>query len=206
MEKAFGRLPKERQRHILNAALEVFAHSDYKRASTEAIAMKAGISKGLLFYYFKNKQALYEACYSYVEALMMHELRAVQFEGVTDFFELMELGERVKLALVARAPYLMEYSMRVYYAGETEAQRAARKRLDSDLLGGFDKYFGHVDLSKFKPEADPQQVLHMMTWMAEGYLNEKLRQGVPLCLEDMLAEYRSWAQWFRRMSYRQEYV
>ena len=29
MEKAFGRLPKERQRHILNAALEVFAHSDY---------------------------------------------------------------------------------------------------------------------------------------------------------------------------------
>ena len=166
MEKAFGRLPKERQRHILNAALEVFAHSDYKRASTEAIAMKAGISKGLLFYYFKNKQALYEACYSYVEALMMHELRAVQFEGVTDFFELMELGARVKLALVARAPYLMEYSMRVYYAGETEAQRAARKRLDSDLLGGFDKYFGHVDLSKFKPEADPQQVLHMMTWMA----------------------------------------
>ena len=137
---------------------------------------------------------------------MMHELRAVQFEGVTDFFELMELGARVKLALVARAPYLMEYSMRVYYAGETEAQRAARKRLDSDLLGGFDKYFGHVDLSKFKPEADPQQVLHMMTWMAEGYLNEKLRQGVPLCLEDMLAEYRSWAQWFRRMSYRQEYV
>ena len=201
MEKAFGRLPKERQRHILNAALEVFAHSDYKRASTEAIAMKAGISKGLLFYYFKNKQALYEACYSYVEALMMHELRAVQFEGVTDFFELMELGARVKLALVARAPYLM-----VYYAGETEALRAARKRLDSDLLGGFDKYFGHVDLSKFKPEADPQQVLHMMTWMAEGYLNEKLRQGVPLCLEDMLAEYRSWAQWFRRMSYRQEYV
>ena len=206
MEKAFGRLPKERQRHILNAALEVFAHSDYKRASTEAIAMKAGISKGLLFYYFKIKQALDEACYSFGEALMMHELRAVQFEGVTDFFELMELGARVKLALVARAPYLMEYSMRVYYAGETEAQRAARKRLDSDLLGGFDKYFGHVDLSKFKPEADPQQVLHMMTWMAEGYLNEKLRQGVPLCLEDMLAEYRSWAQWFRRMSYRQEYV
>ena len=64
MEDAFGRLPKEKRRRILNAALEVFAHSDYKRASAEAIAMKAGISKGLLFYYFKNKQALYEACYA----------------------------------------------------------------------------------------------------------------------------------------------
>ena len=80
MEDAFGRLPKEKRRRILNAALEVFAHSDYKRASAEAIAMKAGISKGLLFYYFKNKQALYEACYAYVEGLMMHELKAVQFE------------------------------------------------------------------------------------------------------------------------------
>ena len=39
-------------------------------------------------------------------------LRALQIS-----FELMELGARVKLALVARAPYPMEYSMRVYFRG-----------------------------------------------------------------------------------------
>lgn len=51
----FERLPAERQEAIVNAAVEAFGRNDYKNASTESIARKAGISKGLLFFYFKNK-------------------------------------------------------------------------------------------------------------------------------------------------------
>lgn len=42
-------LTEEKRRRILNAALEEFAKHDYKGASTDDIAAKAGISKGLLF-------------------------------------------------------------------------------------------------------------------------------------------------------------
>lgn len=52
MNERFKELPEEKQRAVLNAAMEVFAKYDYKKASTDLIAAKAGVSKGLLFYYF----------------------------------------------------------------------------------------------------------------------------------------------------------
>ena len=200
------RLSPEKRKKILNAAVEVFACNSYRNASTEEIASRAGISKGLLFYYFKNKQALYEACYTYVERMVMHELNMSKFDTVTDFFERMELCTRVKMTLAVRVPYLLEYALRVYSSEEGPAQRAVRKHLDKELAVGFGTYFSHVDLFKFKPEADPQKVLQMLSWITQGYLNEKLRQGGRLDMEEMLKEYRSWAQWFRALSYRKEYL
>ena len=50
----FESLPEERQDAIVEAAVEMFGRFDYKSASTEEIARKAGISKGLLIFYIKN--------------------------------------------------------------------------------------------------------------------------------------------------------
>ncbi len=52
MNEKFYQLSEEKQLRILNAAMEVFGLHEYKRASTDVIAAKAGVSKGLLFYYF----------------------------------------------------------------------------------------------------------------------------------------------------------
>ena len=46
----FENLPDERQEAIVNGAVEAFGRNDYKGASTETIARKAGISKGLMFF------------------------------------------------------------------------------------------------------------------------------------------------------------
>lgn len=56
INEKFYELEKEKQDKIINAAIEVFSKNDYKNAVTEEIAYKAEISKGLLFYYFKNKK------------------------------------------------------------------------------------------------------------------------------------------------------
>ena len=53
----FEKLPCEKQTEIINAAIEVFGRNEYKKASTEEISRRAGISKGMLFYYYKNKKA-----------------------------------------------------------------------------------------------------------------------------------------------------
>ena len=55
----FKDLPKARRQKIMDAAMEEFAAHDYRGANTETIAARGGISKGLLFYYFKNKKSLY---------------------------------------------------------------------------------------------------------------------------------------------------
>ena len=52
MNEKFYELPAAKQQRIINAGLEVFGAHDYPQASTDDITAKAGISKGLLFYYF----------------------------------------------------------------------------------------------------------------------------------------------------------
>src|SRR5262250_2632785 len=46
---------------ILKAAVREFAREGVAGARTEAIARSAGVNKALLYYYFKDKEALYQA-------------------------------------------------------------------------------------------------------------------------------------------------
>ena len=102
MNEKFFTLSPEKQARITNAALEVFARNDYKHASTDDIAAKAGISKGLLFYYFRNKQSLYLYLYDYALEQVRGQVLRQKLDGVTDFFELMHIGARAKLELLTR--------------------------------------------------------------------------------------------------------
>lgn len=57
-KEQFQGIREERRKQILDAALEVFAHNGYHKASISQIAREAGISKGLLYNYFQNKEVL----------------------------------------------------------------------------------------------------------------------------------------------------
>ena len=48
----------EKQEEILKSALELFAQEGYTATSTSKIAKKAGVSEGLIFKHFKNKEGL----------------------------------------------------------------------------------------------------------------------------------------------------
>jgi TetR/AcrR family transcriptional regulator len=53
--------PEQTRAAILDAAMREFAHEGVAGARTEAIARAARVNKALLYYYFKDKEALYGA-------------------------------------------------------------------------------------------------------------------------------------------------
>jgi len=53
--------PEQSRAAILQAAVREFAHEGIARARTDAIAHAAKVNKALLYYYFKDKEALYGA-------------------------------------------------------------------------------------------------------------------------------------------------
>lgn len=61
---------------ILNAALEEFGKNDYAVASTNSMCKKSGISKGLLFHYFKSKDELFLACAQMCLEALVSDLKA----------------------------------------------------------------------------------------------------------------------------------
>lgn len=54
----WARRPEDRPREILAAALRVFAERGYNATRLDDIAAAAGVTKGTIYYYFKNKDAL----------------------------------------------------------------------------------------------------------------------------------------------------
>src|SRR5271157_4018204 len=58
--------PAESRAAILKAAVSEFAEHGIAGARTDAIARSAHVNKALLYYYFKDKDALYEAVLDYV--------------------------------------------------------------------------------------------------------------------------------------------
>ena len=65
MNEKFFSLPDEKQQSILNAAYRVFSQNSYKNSPMSEIAESAGISKALLFHYFRNKKELYLYLWDY---------------------------------------------------------------------------------------------------------------------------------------------
>src|SRR5690348_8024953 len=53
--------PKQSRAAILQAAVREFAQEGVAGARTDAIARLAGVNKALLYYYFKDKESLYQA-------------------------------------------------------------------------------------------------------------------------------------------------
>ena len=74
MNEKFFSLPLDKQEKIINAGFRVFSQNSYKKSPMSEIASEAGISKSLLFHYFRNKKELYLFLWDKMEEISLTEL------------------------------------------------------------------------------------------------------------------------------------
>jgi len=75
------RRKSDRPEEIVAAALDVFVARGFRAARLEEVARRAGVSKGTLYLYFKNKEALFRAV---VREMVLPEIARVE-RHVRDF-------------------------------------------------------------------------------------------------------------------------
>lgn len=206
MNPRFRELPEEKQLAILNAAMEVFAKYDYPKASTDLIAAKARVSKGLLFYYFHNKKELYFAVYHYALETVTQAVVDEKLWKITDFYELLHDSAMKKMAVLGRHPYIMDFSIRSYFSEKEEGSEGLKQVNAQGVDDIFETYFSGVDHTKFKADVDPRRVYNMLIWMMDGYLHAWRMQGTPLDVEKMQHEFLQWITILKKSTYREEYV
>ena len=76
MNEKFYQLPEEKQTRVLNAGFRVFSQNSYRKSPVNEIALEAGISKSLLFFYFRNKKEFYLYLIKTAEELTMKYLQS----------------------------------------------------------------------------------------------------------------------------------
>lgn len=205
MQSSFNQLSKEKQLRIINAALEVFSKNDYKHANTEEIAKLADISKGSLFYYFKNKKELYYFIFKYSISVITKDVMDDHYKEITDFYELIEYASNKKYTLLDKHPYFLDFTLRSLHETDSEIQKFVNKEIDKSTTLSEINYFESVDFEKFKEDINPQQIYKMMSWMAIGYLNEQRFLSPTLDVDKLKKESQSWYKFFKEISYKEEY-
>jgi AcrR family transcriptional regulator len=78
---------EQRQQALLRAAAAVFGRLGYHEATTNAIALEAGVSPATLYQFFPNKEAIASALASMYALEMAEAERAIDPEGVLSFRE-----------------------------------------------------------------------------------------------------------------------
>lgn len=202
----FLELPDEKQLKIINAGFEVFAKSEYKRASTEEIAEKAGISKGILFYYFHDKKTFYTFLFEQAVDKVKGYVIDEHIGKIDDFFELCAYAAERKCRLLSESPFIMDFIMQAFYAKRDAVPKNINNKFQEETANIFGAYFRSVDFSKFRDDTDPEEIYRMLIWMVEGYLNERQRTGENIDIDDIMEKFRHWSAYFRRISYKEAYL
>jgi len=83
-QKQLQQLKEERRLLILDAALKVFSQKGYKTSTMALIAKEAGISKGSIYNYFKNKEDLLKQIIDNAFSVFFDFLETENHKGFTD--------------------------------------------------------------------------------------------------------------------------
>lgn len=186
--------------------MEVFAKCDYKKASTDLIAAKADVSKGLLFYYFHNKKELYFSVYEYAMKTVTEAVIDSKLMEIEDFYEFIIYAFMKKMKVLKRHPYLMYFCIRSYYSEKEEISGDLKIKTSQGNNNIFDTYLARIDFNKFKDDIEPRNIYNMLKWMIDGYLHELRMQGKIVTLEEIEKVLFSWITLFKRSTYKEEFL
>jgi len=201
MNEKFNELPKEKQYAIINSGFEVFGTYNYIKASTDLIAAKAGISKGLLFYYFHNKLMFFKHLYLYAENLMRTAVEQSDYAKSTDFFEALEIITERKCSLLRNSPYIMNFIVSANYSTDERVREIIKESRDNDLAEMLASELANIDYTKFRDDVSPKDVIEILSYSLDGYLQHKFRMNEELNIDEIMQKYKTWAQLLKQSSY-----
>lgn len=215
MGEAFKALNKEKQKRILDAAFQEFTESSYDQASTNRIAKRAGIGKGTLFYYFKNKENLFHVLVE--EAFRIandYYLSKIDY-SITDFFERLRQTSELKWDVYLKQPYAFSFLTQIFMHLEDyrlpdtliKKHKMAEEIWDSILTR-------NIDFSRFRDEIPQETASKFIRWTMEGYrieLEQRFKsQEHFVFTNDLMGsyydEFYAYLEALKKIYYKPEYI
>lgn len=202
----FHNLGKEKQERILHAALLEFAENGYDKASTNKIVQRAGIGKGMLFYYFNSKKELYEYLIQYCFEIAEKEYLNRIDDSKGDILNHLKEISRIKFEFFHQYPEVTKFlSTYVLIDGVSEEMNERFAALK-------EKAYKKMHLSTernlhlFRKDIDGKKAHDLIQWMIKGYEASYLEKfkGKKLSkeqIEQMFDEFDEYLDIMRKIFY-----
>ena len=176
MHENFITLKAEKRDAIMNAAMMEFSSKGFALASTNVIVSAAGISKGALFHYFKNKEDLFSFLCRYIFDIVVREYYEKIPRADGDLLGRLRDASRLKQQLFRRYPYIFEFVKRLVKEPPGILGEKATRQMHETMNLGYQKIMDGLNISLFKDEIPPEKVKELIFWSLEGYANRKMEQ------------------------------
>ncbi len=173
----FLSLEHEKRDRILNAALNEFTQKGYDNASTNEIVKGAGISKGLLFHYFKNKKELFFFLYDYFVEIIMEEMFAELDLTERDIFNRLRNIILLKSQLMNKYPEIFNFMVTVQMEKSSEVKAELNDSNSKLLKEHSAKLFDGIDTTQFREGLDVKRTINIILWTLEGFSNQALEKA-----------------------------
>lgn len=177
MNEKFYALPENKQQAILNAGYRVFSQNSYKNSPMSEIAAAAGISKSLLFHYFKNKKELYLWLWERCAEITIEYLTRYNCYGQADLFESLSRGMRAKMEIIRLYPDMGTFTIKAFYEKDPEICAAIQESYHKHFNFKAHSTLLNLDPEQFIPGLDIRMMHQEMYWASEGYLWEMVQRG-----------------------------
>lgn len=163
----------EKVQRIIIAALEVFSNNDYEKASTNMIVKKAGIPRGVLYYYFKNKEELFEyLIYQTQEIFILEMTKCVDLDD-SDYLNRLKSIIMTKVITTSYLPFLAEFAEKVsnsFYVDEYVDYVNKSKNLLKQVMEE------NLDFSVLKEDVDVDMFKKMANFSIGGEINNLIKE------------------------------
>ena len=177
MNEKFFSLPEEKRQAILDAGFRVFARNSYKHSPMQEVAGEAGISKSLLFHYFRNKKELYLYLLDAGAKLTVEYLTRCGCYQQADLFGAMYVGMKAKADVMRRYPEMTAFVLKAYYEQDEEIRGEVQKVIAKYVDFRANAYLLNLSPEQFVPGLDLKMMYLDMLWASEGYLWERVQTG-----------------------------
>lgn len=124
------------EQRILEAAEEVFHEKGYNGTRMREIAERAGTNKGLLHYYFKTKERLFEAIFSVALHRMMSRIQAV-LEMEMSLDEKIDLIVDQYMLMILKNPALPRFVLNEL---NKNPERFIARHIDKNVTATFERF------------------------------------------------------------------
>ena len=200
----FFKIRAEKQEHIIKAALSVFGRQGYRKASLSDIAREAGITKGMITYYFGSKKNLYLYLLELTQTSYEEALKERLKPGITDLLERLKIMTDVQMTAIKKYPAAVSFANKAYYETDPEVLQ----NIEQFSAAGYARYnellFKAVDFSRLKPEFDSRLISKFVVWAHDGFFEEIFGASSMDRLEDRAAEFYQCLELVRHVFYSKE--
>lgn len=141
----------------------------------------------MLFYYFKNKQGLFNYLVTYAIHTIDNEyLRHINMDE-KDFIERYRQIAQIKMAYHYENPNVSNFISNIYLDDELDLPVDLDKRLAKMMEEGLSKMYKNIDYTLFRNDIDVEKAFQLIRWSMEGYQNDLLKElkGQKIALIDL---------------------